>query len=417
MGYTKDLWTRPEKQQDGKIKRVPNARWGKGKRWLACWLDPEEQEKTKAFVNKTPADKYWRDMESARDRGEYVDPKAGRELFSTVAKRWLASRNVDPTTVIRYESLYRLHVEPTFGKRAVKAIKPSEVQQFQVELGKRFGPSTVAGARLVVVGVLDLAVADDLVKKNPATSPVVQKTGTRIDGGQVVAWSEKRVFALIDAHPEELRMLPTIGATCGLREGELFGLAEEDIDEDEGLIHVHRQIKKLGKSYVFALPKNDRPRTVPLPAWTAAGIRAHIAKLPPQPLTLPWEKPSGAHESHNVLFRWIDGGLMKSRAYSETLWKPALVKAEIIPPPAKDKGRRKRYITTRKEGTHALRHFYASVMLAAGVSIKDLSVFLGHADPAFTLRIYTHLLPDSHDRARQAIDGQLFRPRAVGDGI
>jgi len=39
---------------------------------------------------------------------------------------------------------------------------------------------------------------------------------------------------------------------------------------------------------------------------------------------------------------------------------------------------------------------------------------MGHKDPAFTLKIYSHMLPDSHDRARQAIDKRLFRPRAVG---
>ncbi len=35
---------------------------------------------------------------------------------------------------------------------------------------------------------------------------------------------------------------------------------------------------------------------------------------------------------------------------------------------------------------HALRHFYASVLLDAGESIKALSEYLGHSDPGFTLR-------------------------------
>lgn len=416
MGYTKDLWTRPEKQSDGKIKRVPNARWGKGKRWLACWLDPDEQERSKAFTNKTPAEKYWRDMESARDRGEYIDPKAGRELFGSLAKRWFGSRKVDPATEIRDESIYRLHVEPAFGKRPVKAIKPSEVQTFQTTLGETFGPSTVSAARRLVVGILDLAGpdGDELIKKNPARAPVVKKVQADDGAGEpVVAWSDSTVFALIDAHPEYLRMLPTVQAGCGHREGEAFALAVEDIDEDEGVVHIRRQIKKLGKHYVFALPKNDKTRKVPLPPSIAAGLRAHLAAFPAQPLTLPWEKPDGELRTHRVLFRWRDGGLMKARAYSETTWKPALVVAKVIPAPAKDDRGRRRYVTTRHEGTHQLRHYYASVMLADGVSIKELSIFLGHADPGFTLRVYAHMLPDSHERARQAIDKRLFRPRAV----
>ncbi|MET7666830.1 tyrosine-type recombinase/integrase [Micromonospora luteifusca] len=55
-------------------------------------------------------------------------------------------------------------------------------------------------------------------------------------------------------------------------------------------------------------------------------------------------------------------------------------------------------------GMHALRHFYASSLLDAGESIKALASYLGHADPGFTLRVYTHLMPASEERTRRAID-------------
>jgi integrase len=42
--------------------------------------------------------------------------------------------------------------------------------------------------------------------------------------------------------------------------------------------------------------------------------------------------------------------------------------------------------------------------LEEGVSIKALAEYLGHADPGFTLRTYTHLMPSSEDRARAAVD-------------
>ncbi len=67
---------------------------------------------------------------------------------------------------------------------------------------------------------------------------------------------------------------------------------------------------------------------------------------------------------------------------------------------------------------HALRHFYASTLLAGGVSIKEVAEYLGHADPGFTLRTYTHLVPSSHARARQAIDSVLgTRPGEDSDGL
>ncbi|WSA20371.1 hypothetical protein OHB15_14280 [Streptosporangium subroseum] len=55
-------------------------------------------------------------------------------------------------------------------------------------------------------------------------------------------------------------------------------------------------------------------------------------------------------------------------------------------------------------------------MLTGGVAIKELAEYLGHADPAFTLRVYAHMQPGSYERARQAIDDRLFRPRFSSDG-
>ncbi len=134
---------------------------------------------------------------------------------------------------------------------------------------------------------------------------------------------------------------------------------------------------------------------------TEVAVRRHVGKYPPRPYTLPWERPGGKPHTCSILFRWpTDGQHIKARNYSETIWKPALVKAGVIAEPAKDGRSRRRYVTTRREGIHQLRHYYASVMLAGGVSVKELAEYLGHSDPAFTLRVYAHMLPCSHDRAR-----------------
>jgi integrase len=62
---------------------------------------------------------------------------------------------------------------------------------------------------------------------------------------------------------------------------------------------------------------------------------------------------------------------------------------------------------------HALRHFYASVLIDAGESVKAVAEYLGHADPGFTLRVYAHLFPSSGERARLAIDRVLVRRPAT----
>ncbi|MFI9556141.1 tyrosine-type recombinase/integrase [Nonomuraea endophytica] len=411
MAYVKDLWTKTVRHPDGRKEKAKSARYGKGKRWLAVWLDPNGKECSQAFARKADAENKARAMSTDVARGDYIDPRAGTILFGDLAARWLDSRIVDPATKIRYEYVHRLHVSPAFAKRQVKSIKPSQVQTWISDLSSRFETSTVQTAFLVFQGVMSLAVADEAIKRSPAKSPIVQ-VPKRVSE-EIIAWSDQRVLGMIDAHPQLFRLLPIIGATCGLRQGELFGLALEDIDFDEGLLRVRRQIKRLGRLFVFALPKNDKERVVPLPDWAAAAVRAHVASFPPLTCTLPWEKTNGTPRTHNLLFRWTDDRYIRSRTYSELVWKPALAKVGVIPAPDKDDRNRKHYATTRKEGLHQLRHYYASVMLAGGVSVKELAEYLGHADPGFTLRVYAHMMPGSHDRARKAIDDRLFHPRAA----
>jgi hypothetical protein len=107
-------------------------------------------------------------METDRERGEYIDPEAGKVRFEEVAERWLASRVVDPASAIRYESSLRLHVAPVFGRRRLRTIKPSEIAAWVADLDGRFGPSTTRTAFIVLHGTLEIAVDDEALKRNPA---------------------------------------------------------------------------------------------------------------------------------------------------------------------------------------------------------------------------------------------------------
>ena len=68
-----------------------------------------------------------------------------------------------------------------------------------------------------------------------------------------------------------------------------------------------------------------------------------------------------------------------------------------------------------ENGMHDLRHFFASKLLEQGVSIKAVAEWLGHTDPAFTLATYTHLMPSSDERTRQAIE-HVYGRRPGPDG-
>jgi len=67
---------------------------------------------------------------------------------------------------------------------------------------------------------------------------------------------------------------------------------------------------------------------------------------------------------------------IKRQTFDAKNWRPALHRAGMVP--------------DRNAGMHALRHLYASTLLDSGESIKALAEFLGHSDPAFTLRSYAH---------------------------
>ncbi|MFI6889123.1 tyrosine-type recombinase/integrase [Streptosporangium canum] len=406
------------KNADGKSEKKKTAKHPdsggnrEANRWQAIWIGPDGKEKTATRRVKEEARSYARKMEEDLARGEYIDATAGRVLFDAYGKRWLGSRaGIDPASLMRYESMYRIHIEPKFGHRKVGSIRPSEIQEFLAELSERFQASTVITALLVLQGILSLALADEKIKKNPARSEIV-KAPAHIHK-DVVAWRDDIVQAIIDAHPAHLRAMPVLGAGCGMRAGEWFGIALEDIDFDEKVIRVRRQIKKLGSRFIFSLPKMDKERTVPMSEWVADYLRTHIDAYKPRPFTLPWEKLNGKERTHNLLFRWATDDLyIRHRNYDETVWKPALVRAGVISEPTKDPRGRRKYVTTRQQGTHQLRHYYASITLAAGVTIKELSEYLGHADPALTLRVYAHMLTTSHDRAREAIDERMHRPHS-----
>jgi integrase len=111
-------------------------------------------------------------------------------------------------------------------------------------------------------------------------------------------------------------------------------------------------------------------------------------------VALPWEDPeSDKLVSVRLIFTSERRNAIVRGTFNQRHWSRALERAGIAP--------------ARENGMHALRHFYASALLDAGESIKVVSEYLGHANPAFTLRVYTHLMPGSEGRARRAIDGLL----------
>lgn len=91
-----------------------------------------------------------------------------------------------------------------------------------------------------------------------------------------------------------------------------------------------------------------------------------------------------------LVFTSRERKLVNRNYFNYHVWKPALRAAGVEP--------------TGANGMHALRHFYASMQLEVGTSVRALAEYLGHADPGFTFRVYAHLMPTSESRACQAVD-------------
>jgi integrase len=157
-------------------------------------------------------------------------------------------------------------------------------------------------------------------------------------------------------------------------------------------LYVQRQLRVVSRQLVFALPKGGKRRRVPLSAGVLAAMRKHTKDFPSTEVTLPWAEPGGKPVTASLLLTGEGGRLYTGDLFHKVVWQTAFRKAGLD-------------YRNRADGMHALRHFYASVLLAQGVSIKELAEYLGHSDPGFTLRTYTHLVPSSFERARLAIDG------------
>ena len=80
---------------------------------------------------------------------------------------------------------------------------------------------------------------------------------------------------------ERYRLTVDLGAGCGLRQGEVFGLRVDQADFTNRAVQIVRQVKIVRSRLVFGPPKHGKTREVPLPDSIARAIRAHTEQFPP----------------------------------------------------------------------------------------------------------------------------------------
>jgi integrase len=403
-GHIQDRWYKTATGTDGKPVRVKTDRYGLGLRYRARYIGPDGTEKSKSFPDKQRrlAEGWLAETAADMARGQYVDPKAARITFKSYTEKWLKGQTSELSSQIEIERRLRLHAFPRIGSRPLDSFRPQHIRELLSALeASPIGSSYARNIYSDVRAVLAAAVDDGLLPRNPCRAKSVRPPTS--EPRRVVPWQPEQVRAVRAALPDRYRAMTDVGAGCGLRQGEIVGLAEDALDFEGHTLRVVRQVKLIRGKAVFAPPKCDKERDVPLPTSVANAMRAHMDAYKPVEVTLPWRKPDGPSVTARLLFTNTSDWVVWRSNFNIQEWKPALAAAGIIPQP--EAGRP--YASAREHGMHALRHFYASVLLDAGESIKAVSQYLGHTDPALTLRVYAHLMPSSQERTRKAIDTLL----------
>ncbi|GHB22692.1 hypothetical protein GCM10010306_014300 [Streptomyces umbrinus] len=403
-GHVQDRWFKTETATDGKTVRTKTDRHGTGMRYRARYVGPDGTEKSKSFPDgkKRLAEKWLTKTEADMDSGQYVDPRKARTTFQQFAEKWVKDLTSDETSRTAVESRLRLHAYPYFGSRPLGSFQAEHIRDWTGELKQAIPNANYRRAIFEnVSSVMNAAIDDGILRRNPCRASSVkapQPVPTRVR-----PWTAEQTFAVRSGLPEHYRAMVDVGAGCGLRQGEIFGLPVEEVGFLTGWLHVGFQVKRVHGTLVFAPPKRGKVRDVPLPAEVGTALAEHMRLFSPAKVTLPWLTPDGDPLTKTLMFTSTRSNAVWRSAFNDQSWKPALAAAGIIPEPEKGE----RYASAREHGMHALRHFYASVLLDAGESVKALSTYLGHSDPGFTLKVYTHLMPDSETRTRAAI-GALY---------
>lgn len=412
-GHIQDRWYKTSTALDGSTTRVKTERHGNGSRYRARYVGPDGTERSKAFPDrqKRLAEQWLAQIEADMSRGQYIDPAASKTTFRQYAERWIAAQTSNVASRATTETQLRLHAFPYLGTRPLASFRPSHIRTWtrqlqDVNLASSYRRSIFA----TVSAVLTAAVDDMLMPRNPCRSSSV--TAPKPGGGRVLPWTAEQTFAVREALPSRYQAMVDLGAGCGLRQGEIFGLPVDAIGFLTGWLHIGLQIKVVKGRAFFAPPKGEKERDVPLPEQVGQVLAQHVQHYPPVDVTLPWLKPDGPPLTRSLVFTGPRGNHVYRSNFNISPWKPALAEAGLIarpegggPLPA-----------AREHGMHALRHFYASVLLDAGENIKALSNYLGHTDPGFTLRVYTHLMPSSESRTRSAVNSLYAQANQSDDG-
>ncbi len=331
----------------------------------------------RTFATKTLANQWLSLTEADIVRGRWSDPNAPSETLRTYAVRWVQERSgLSERSVELYTGLLTRQVLPALGDVDIRQITPARVRTWRQDLIEAgVGGSTVAKSYRLLRAVLNTAVDDEVLARNPC----------RIKGAGVEPTPERPVitlpeaFRLADSIDEQYRALVLLAVFGSLRWGELMGLRRSDLDLDEALVRVERSVVEVGKRLVTKAPKTAAGiRTVALPSWLVPELRKHLDAF--------------AEEGESGRVFVGVRGATPFRGNFATTWRRAKAKAGV--PAALH--------------FHDLRHTGNHLAAGTGASTRELMGRMGHASMRAAL-IYQHRTADRDRAIANALDVLIGR--------
>lgn len=377
-GHVEDRWTRPGDAG----RRVRSDRWGKGKRWKARYPLPNGRTKTHAAATRDAAEAWLARM--ATMDGQYVDPRAGAVSFRDYSEQWREHqvhhrpRTKDSARIRLAKTVY-----PVIGDRPMSSLRRSDVQHLVGEACESLAPSTVRVMYAYVAAIFRSAVEDRIIPSSPCLSIKLPERATK----RVVPLTTAQVQEIADRVPPRWRAAVILAAHSGLRSSEWRGLTVDDLTPR---LHVRSAIAP--QSVTVRVARQLAGREDGQPVWgepkTGAGNRD--VRLGPTAAAALAEHLAEFGTGNAGLIFHTSTGAPYPQGEASDIWRRATAGMGLAD----------------RSGWHALRHYHASVLINDGKSARRVADRLGHADPAETLRTYSHLWPsddsDSADAAERA---------------